>query len=116
MICAIVGGPVYRGASIPSLDGVYLFGDYCSGQVWALESDAEPGQRLIEIADLDRPLSSFGVDADGEVLMATFDGPLVRLVQTRLGYAPSVTHKARVTTFGAPLDPETLPTLGEREP
>ena len=114
--CAIVGGPVYRGASIPRLDGVYLFADYCVGRVWALQSDAEPDQRVIEIADLDRPLSSFGIDADGDVLLATFGGPLVRLVQTELGYAPSVTLRARVTTFGAPLAPNTSPSFGDREP
>ena len=104
--CAIVGGAVYRGTSIPSLNGVYLLGDYCSGQVWALDSDVEPGWGLVKIADLDRPLSSFGIDADGEVFMVTFGGALVRLGQTQVGYAPSVTHKARVTTLGAPLDPD----------
>ena len=112
--CAIVAGPVYRGTSIPSLNGVYLFGDYCAGRVWALDSNAEPARRLIEVAELDRPLSSFGIDADGEVFMVTFGGPLVRLVQTQLGYAVTVTHRARVTTLGAPLDPDSSPSLGDR--
>ena len=102
--CAVVGGVVYRGASIPSLNGVYLFGDYCLGRVWAFDREAEPGWQLLEVADLDRPLSSFGIDADGEVIMLTFGGSLVRLVQTDRGYAPSVTHKVRVTTSGAPLE------------
>ena len=112
--CAIVGGAVYRGTSIPSLNGVYLFGDYCEGQVWALDSNVEPGWGLVEIAELDRPLSSFGIDADGELFMVTFGGPLVRLVQTQLGYAVTVTHRARVTTLGAPLDPDSSPSLGDR--
>lgn len=103
--CAVVGGVVYRGTSIPSLNGVYLLGDYCSGRVWALDSNLESGWGLIEIADLDRPLSSFGVDADGDVIMTTFGGPLVRLAKSQLGYTPLVTHKARVTPLGAPLDP-----------
>ncbi len=114
--CAIIGGVVYRGTSIPGLNGVYLFGDYCSGRVWAFDSNAEPGWRLIEVADLDRLLVSFGVDADGEVLMLRLGAPLVRLVQTELGYAPSVTHRARVTNVGAPLDTKISPTLGNREP
>ena len=114
--CAIVGGPVYRGTSIPGLNGVYLFSDFCFGQIWAFDRNAEPDWRLIEIADLEQPLSSFGIDADGEVFMLTFRGPLVRLVQTHLGYAPSVTHHARVTTFGGPLDDKISPTLGDREP
>ena len=114
--CVVVGGPVYRAISIPSLNGVYLFGDYCTGRVWALDINAEPGWRLLEVADLDRPMSSFGVDADGEVFVLTFGGPLVRLVQTQLGYAEAVTHKSRVTILGRPLDPGISPTLGDREP
>jgi len=35
--CSVVGGPVYRGSLFPDLDGHYLFGDHCSGFVWAME-------------------------------------------------------------------------------
>ena len=114
--CAIVGGVVYRGASIPSLNGVYLFGDFCSSRIWALDNRVALDWALIEIADLDRPLSSFGVDADGEVFLLTFGGSLVRLMQTGFGYAPSVTRKVRVTTSGAPLEPSIGPFLGNRGP
>ena len=77
--CAVVGGVVYRGTAIPWLTGVYLFGDYCTGRVWALAGDADSGWLMLEVADLDQPLSSFGTNADGEVFILTFAGPLVRL-------------------------------------
>ena len=102
--CAIVGGIVYRGTAIPWLSGTYLFGDYCSGRVWALDGDAEFGWRMIEIADLDTPLSSFGTDADGEVLVLTFGGPILRLVEAEAGYAPSVTHVPSWTILTVPSD------------
>ncbi len=89
--CAIVGGVVYRGARIPFLDGVYLFGDFCSGRVWALDNDADAGWRMIEIADLSWPMSSFGIDAAGEVHVLTFRGPILRLVEAESGYVPSKT-------------------------
>ncbi len=38
--CAITGGYVYRGAAIPALAGWYVYGDYCSGEVWAVPSTA----------------------------------------------------------------------------
>ena len=79
--CAVVGGVVYRGAAMPWLDGVYLFGDFCSGQVWALDGDADSGWRMVQIADLPHSLTSFGVDASGEVYVLTFDGPILRLVE-----------------------------------
>ncbi len=88
---AVVGGVVYRGAAIPQLDGVYLFGDFCGGTMWALDNNAEAGLRKILIAELPYPLSSFGTDAAGEVYVLTFGGPLLRLVAAEAGSVPSST-------------------------
>ncbi len=38
--CAISGGYVYRGTAIPALRGWYVFGDYCSGEAWAVSATA----------------------------------------------------------------------------
>lgn len=78
--CAAVGGVVYRGRAIDHLDGAYLFGDLCSGEIWALTAGAEP----TPLADLDGMLVTFGVDSDGEVLVADYQsGGVYRLVQDR---------------------------------
>ncbi len=37
--CSVVGGPVYRGDTFADLDGKYLFGDYCTGMIWAMALD-----------------------------------------------------------------------------
>ena len=37
--CAVVGGFVYRGSRLPELYGAYVYGDYCSGKLWALRWD-----------------------------------------------------------------------------
>ena len=89
--CAIIGGVVYRGAAIPWLDGAYLYGDFCSGQVWALDGDNEAILRTIEIADLTGPISSLGIDAAGKVYVLTFGGPLLQLVEAESGFVPSMT-------------------------
>lgn len=34
--CSITGGFIYRGLQYPNLQGTYLYGDYCSGQIWGL--------------------------------------------------------------------------------
>ena len=39
---SIIGGVVYRGGSITSLEGHYIFSDWISGNVWALDVD-QPG-------------------------------------------------------------------------
>lgn len=102
--CAIVGGIVYRGSAIPWLKGNYLFGDFCSARVWALAGNADAGWRTIEVVNLDHSLSSFGIDADGEVYVLTLGEPPVRLVDAGAGYSPSVNRKALTTIVGAPLD------------
>ena len=89
--CAVIGGVTYRGNAISWLDGAYVYGDFCSGQVWVLTYDDEAGWQNIEIADLGRPISSFGVDAEDEVYVLTFGGPVLRLVEDESGYIPSLT-------------------------
>ena len=100
--CAVVGGLVYRGEKIPWLGGTYFFGDFCSGRVWALDGDPAGGWHMIQIADLDRPISSFGRDADGELLVLTFGGSILRLTEADAGFAPSVTHIPSLTTVTTP--------------
>ena len=68
--CAIIGG------ELP-----YLFGDYCTGRIWALEADpqSETGWGMRELAQTDLRILSFGSDEEGNVLVLTADGPILRL-------------------------------------
>ena len=102
--CAVVGGMVYRGTAIPWLRGIYLFGDYCSGRVWALDGDADSGWQMTQIADLPNPFSSFGTDADGEIYVLPVGGPILRLVESESGYVPSVTIVPSETVVPADRD------------
>jgi hypothetical protein len=65
--CAVTGGFVYRGGAIPSLQGAYVYGDYCSGKVWALRYDGQRVTEQLEIADTDINISSFAVDLAGNL-------------------------------------------------
>jgi len=49
--------------------------------IWALGGDEAEGWQRTQVADLDTAVSSFGTDADGEVLILTFGGPVLRLVE-----------------------------------
>lgn len=77
--CSISGGQVYRGRAIPELDGWYVFGDYCSGRVWALETNAA-GQagRIIELGRVPNVVT-ISPDADGELLAVSVAGPVHRI-------------------------------------
>ncbi|MDA0270693.1 MAG: PQQ-dependent sugar dehydrogenase [Chloroflexi bacterium] len=67
--CAVIGGVVYRGLAIPELHGHYVFGDFCSGAIWALD-----GEEAVQIAALEGQLVTFGEDERGEILLADFAG------------------------------------------
>jgi len=79
--CAIVGGYVYRGEAIPALDGVYLYGDFCSGILRAAQrpegSDGTwaSGELPVSVPTL----TSFGEDVKGEIHLAILTGGLFRL-------------------------------------
>ncbi len=81
--CAIIGGVVYRGTAIPWLDGAYLFGDFCTDRIWALEGSTESGWQTHEIHTGARLLTSFAVDGAGEVYLL-FHGrhPVMKLVDS----------------------------------
>jgi glucose/arabinose dehydrogenase len=71
--CAVTGGYVYRGTELPELVGWYVYGDFCSGQVWALNT-ADLSVPPVELMDANRPIASFGQEADGSLLLVTFEG------------------------------------------
>jgi glucose/arabinose dehydrogenase len=69
-LCAVMGGYVYRGERSPSLDGIYLYADYCTGSIFGLvAADAVTGQPSMtrQVGSLNSPVSAFGEDASGEV-------------------------------------------------
>jgi glucose/arabinose dehydrogenase len=65
--CSITGGYVYRGGHYPILHGVYIFGDYCSGSVWATIPNPDGSWKTTKVYDSGITLSSFGEDENGEM-------------------------------------------------
>lgn len=78
--CSITGGYVYRGNTIPFLQGMYLYGDYCSGAIWGFNADSKKevhGQVLLESA---LNISSFGEDNNGDLYVVDLGGKIYKLV------------------------------------
>jgi len=77
---SLTGGCVYRGKRLPALDGVYLYGDFVTGNVWGLRWD---GSKVVAHKPLFefklKQIATFGEDRDGDVYWSTFtDGRLYR--------------------------------------
>ena len=72
---AIVGGYVYRGCSMPALQGTYFFADYSQSRVWSFRYDGtvvtEFAERTAELSagGALQSLASFGEDALGELYL-----------------------------------------------
>jgi glucose/arabinose dehydrogenase len=79
--CSITGGYVYRGAAIPGLVDAYLFGDYCSGTIWAIDAGLDAVQAPVTLLETGRSIGSFGEDEAGELYVLDLrGGEVLRLV------------------------------------
>jgi glucose/arabinose dehydrogenase len=77
--CSETGGVVYRGSSLPAWNGIYLYGDFCTGTIWGLlnRGGAWQSETLFESGF---GISTFGADETGEVYVANYrDGTIYRL-------------------------------------
>lgn len=70
--CSITGGYVYRG-SMPEWNGVYLYGDYCSGIIWGIINVNGQWQNQT-LFDVDGTITSFGQDEAGEIYYLSDNG------------------------------------------
>lgn len=77
--CSVTGGYVYRGSRLPSLVGAYLYGDFCTGNIWALRHDSGQVVEQALIANTDLQIASFAEGPDGEVYILSFTGEIARL-------------------------------------
>ena len=81
--CAVIGGHVYRGSRYASvMAGVYVYGDYCTGEVWGLAKNSGVWSNAL-LADHGSNVTSFGEDTAGELLMADSGGRVYRIVAAR---------------------------------
>ena len=85
--CSVTGGYVYRGSSINSLKGHYLFADYCTGRIWSFKyknQEISNFQELTKSINLEGGtrtiyISSFGQDLNGELYILDYNGIVYQL-------------------------------------
>ncbi len=75
---SITGGYVYRGSSLSTISGRYIYGDFVSGRIWALTLDGGSNEELISSG---LNIASFGTDANEELYVCAFDGSIYKFVE-----------------------------------
>jgi glucose/arabinose dehydrogenase len=88
---SITGGYVYRGNALGSAyRGRYFFGDFVSGRVWSIALNVNASTGVAAASDLlehttelsSRSVSSFGVDASGELYVVNYSSGTVTRIET----------------------------------
>jgi glucose/arabinose dehydrogenase len=77
--CSVTGGYVYRG-SMSEWNGIYLYGDYCTGYIWGL-IQSNGGWQNQPLFQSGMRITSFGQDEAGEVYLISDGGMVYQLVQ-----------------------------------
>jgi glucose/arabinose dehydrogenase len=75
--CSVTGGYVYRGGRSTLTAGSYIFGDFCTGEIFLLVGRA---QSLLMNTNLS--ISSFGEDDEGELYVVGLGGTVHRIINT----------------------------------
>ena len=68
-VCSVTGGYVYRGPSLWSLAGKYVYGDWCTGDIWALTYSDNGNHSNEHLITSGINITSFGVDDNNELLI-----------------------------------------------
>ena len=90
--CSVTGGYVYRGAEFPVLQGIYFYGDFCSGRLWGLRKTTSGLKRfkskLLALTGIQ--ISTFGEGEDGSVFVADYaQGNIFRIAPTVAVLSPN---------------------------
>ncbi len=88
--CSITGGYVYRGSQNTLPQGTYVYGDFCSGEIFAWDGAAQSVLLATAIN-----ISSFGEDEQGELYVVGLGGTLSRITTT----APACTYDIAPTSL-----------------
>jgi glucose/arabinose dehydrogenase len=82
--CTVIGGDVDRGPTEPLLRGAYLFADYCSGRVWAIDASVDGPRLPTVVAETQHAFTAFGEDEAGDLFAVDISaGTLLRVTGSR---------------------------------
>lgn len=92
---SVTGGYVYRGSRYPEIVGNYYFADFSTRRFWATyrSTPSSPYQTVVVANDLGFTPSSFGEDANGELLVVDYGGSVRLLVVLNRSTLLPVTRK-----------------------
>lgn len=74
--CSVTGGYRYRGDLEPRLRGVFLYADFCTGEIFGTVPRCDGQWQSRPLLDAPFNVTAFGEDEAGEVYVTEYDGSL----------------------------------------
>ncbi len=87
-IC-VIGGYTYYGSTLTELYSKYIYGDYGSGKIWALNYIGTGQATNTLLVDTDLSISSFGLDNQNQIYICALDGRIYTLKNNAPSPSPS---------------------------
>lgn len=85
--CSISGGYRHRGNNFPQLNGVYFYGDFCTGRIWGADTDINGDWFSKLLLDTTISITTFGEDESGDVYLVAYNaGDLLRIKPVRTAF------------------------------
>jgi glucose/arabinose dehydrogenase len=85
--CSITGGYVYRGSRGALPAGTYVYGDFCTGEIFGWN-----GTEQTLLLDTSMGIASFGEDEQGELYVVDLGGTVSRIAERSLATAIEYFH------------------------
>ena len=76
--CSVSGGAVYRGSAVPALDGWYVYGDYCSGQITGLRVADQAVAQVLTLGNVPA-VAAVAAGPSGELYVMSTTGGVFQL-------------------------------------
>lgn len=78
--CSVTGGYIYRGSRFSSLQGIYFYSDFCSGNIWGLKN--QDGWQSQLLASPGFSITTFGEDESGSLYIADYGNGTIYRIET----------------------------------
>ena len=76
--CSVSGGAVYRGDAVPDLFGWYVYGDFCSGRIWAHDPTSPADAPVVIELGRQSNLAAVAVGGAGDLFAVSTNGTVSR--------------------------------------
>ena len=105
---SITGGFVYHGQQLQGLVGKYIYGDFVSSRIWALEFNNGVAINNTLLVDEGFGVAAFATDDDDELLICGYNGTIYKLIETSTATDPQFVTGVNISIYPNPFQNDVM--------